>query len=148
MIAYEISLQLARRLGGVTVIGILLIDSPSPINHVPLPDSVIDHLMFSDKQSADEIKRIIKIHFKMSARMLSTYHPQETNGQCPPIVLLRSTEDFVSEGIADVPAWLLNRKDPESTTKGWMNLANRSLKVMDIPGHHFQPFLPPYVCFP
>ncbi|KAJ7720858.1 hypothetical protein DFH07DRAFT_972466 [Mycena maculata] len=48
--AYEIALQLTSR--GIQVKGILLIDSPSPINHTPFPDSLIDTIIGLDARTA------------------------------------------------------------------------------------------------
>ncbi|TFK33599.1 hypothetical protein BDQ12DRAFT_657776 [Crucibulum laeve] len=139
--AYEASLQLAKR--GIIVKGILLIDSPSPINHVPLSDSLIDSVVNLDARSANsDLGKLVKTQFAMNARMLGRYDPRATGGSCPPLVLLRSSEGYNPPGVADVPIWLANRSDPKIATAGWETLAGGSVQVIDIPGHHFQPFHP------
>ncbi|KAF8881857.1 beta-ketoacyl synthase [Infundibulicybe gibba] len=139
--AYETSLQLAKK--GIHVQGILLIDSPSPINHVPLSDSLIDSVVNLDARSAaSELGRLVKTQFAMNARMLGRYSPHTTGGPCPPLVMLRSSEGYNPPGVADVPIWLADRSDPHLATVGWEELAKASVKILDIPGHHFQPFHP------
>jgi hypothetical protein len=128
---------------GIKTKGILLIDSPSPINHVPLSDALIDSVVNLDARSANsDLGRLVKAQFAMNARMLGNYDPRATGGSCPPLVLLRSSEGFNPSGVPDVPIWLADRSDPNIATAGWTNLASGPLKVLDIPGHHFTPFYP------
>lgn len=139
--AYETSLQLAKM--GIKTQGILLIDSPSPINHVPLSDALIDSVVNLDARSANsDLGRLVKAQFAMNARMLGKYDPRATGGTCPPLVLLRSSEGFNPPGVPNVPIWLANRSDPSIATAGWESLASGPMKVLDIPGHHFTPFYP------
>jgi thioesterase domain-containing protein len=139
--AYEIALQLTSR--GIQVKGILLIDSPSPINHIPLSDSLIDTAIDLDARAArSELSALVKKQFSMNAQMLGKYIPHATASLCPPLVLLRSSEGFRPTGVTpmDVPAWLADRSDPQTSVADWQSLAHCSVKVLDIPGHHFQPF--------
>ncbi|KAJ7022589.1 putative polyketide synthase [Mycena alexandri] len=139
--AYEIALQLTSR--GIQVKGILLIDSPSPINHIPLSDSLIDTVLDLDvRAERSELSTLVKKQFSMNAHMLGKYVPHATASLCPPLVLLRSSECYRPEGvaIADVPKWLADRSDPQTSVTGWQSLAHCSVKVLDIPGHHFQAF--------
>ncbi|KAJ7712367.1 putative polyketide synthase [Mycena metata] len=141
--AYEIALQLTSR--GIQVKGILLIDSPSPINHVPLSDSLIDTVLDLDVRAGrSELSTLVKKQFSMNAHMLGKYVPHATASLCPPLVLLRSSECYRPEGVAvaDVPKWLADRSDPQTSVAGWQSLAHCSIKVLDIPGHHFQAFHP------
>ncbi|KXN83388.1 Conidial yellow pigment biosynthesis polyketide synthase [Leucoagaricus sp. SymC.cos] len=139
--AYETSLQLAKM--GIKSQGILLIDSPSPINHVPLSDALIDSVVNLDARSANsDLGRLVKAQFAMNARMLGKYDPRATGGTCPPLILLRSSEGFNPPGVSNVPIWLADRSDPSIATAGWETLAPGPVKVLDIPGHHFTPFYP------
>ncbi|KAJ3575743.1 hypothetical protein NP233_g904 [Leucocoprinus birnbaumii] len=139
--AYETSLQLAKM--GIKTQGILLIDSPSPINHVPLSDALIDSVVNLDARSANsDLGRLVKAQFAMNARMLGKYDPRATGGTCPPLVLLRSSEGFNPPGVPDVPIWLADRSDAKIATAGWESLSSSPMKVLDIPGHHFTPFYP------
>ncbi|KAF8215370.1 hypothetical protein K438DRAFT_1801130 [Mycena galopus ATCC 62051] len=137
--AYEMALQLTSR--GIQVKGILLIDSPSPINHIPLSDALIDTVLELDSRAAcSEVTELVKKQFSMNASMLGKYVPHATASLCPPLVLLRSSEGFHPEGVTDVPTWLSDRTDPWTSVAGWQSLAHCSVKVLDIPGNHFQPF--------
>lgn len=80
----------------------------------------------------------------MNSRLLGQYSPKADVERCPPLVLLRSQEG-VSLSEVEVPSWLSNRADPELAVVGWETLYAQ-VKVVDIPGHHFQPFHPSNVC--
>ncbi|KAF7320598.1 hypothetical protein HMN09_00144300 [Mycena chlorophos] len=143
--AYEIALQLTAR--GVQVKGILLIDAPSPINHVPLSESLIDRVLKLDATNTNarnaELTALVRTQFSMNAAMLGKYFPHATASLCPPLVLLRSSEGFAfASGAGDVPSWLADRSDPRTSVAGWQSLAHCSVKVLDIPGHHFAVFHP------
>ncbi|KAF7371094.1 Non-reducing polyketide synthase terA [Mycena sanguinolenta] len=140
--AYEMALQLTSH--GIHVKGILLIDSPSPIDHTPLSDALIDAVIELDAPAAScsELAALVKKQFVMNARMLGKYVPHATASLCPPLVLLRSSEGFHPSGVADVPTWLADRSDPQTSVAGWQSLAHCSIKVIDIPGNHFKPFHP------
>ncbi|KAJ3856279.1 polyketide beta-ketoacyl-synthase [Lentinula lateritia] len=140
VVAYEVALQLAKR--GVNTKGIILIDAPNPIGHVPLSDTLIKTIARYDRKNGPvEIGKLVRTQFAMNAQLLSAYDPHETGGVCPPLVFLRSESGYAAEGIqvADIPSWLLDRSDPSTTIAGWSELSS-SVKVWDIPGHHFQAF--------
>ncbi|KAJ7094725.1 putative polyketide synthase [Mycena belliarum] len=142
VVAYEIALQLTSR--GIQVKGILLIDSPSPINHNPLSDALIDTVLDLTvrAESGSELGALLKMQFTQNTRVLGAYVPHATASVCPPLVLLRSSAGFRPSGIAsvDVPAWLGDRSDPQTSVQGWQRLAHCAVKVLDIPGDHFQAF--------
>ncbi|KAJ3928286.1 MAG: polyketide synthase [Lentinula lateritia] len=140
VVAYEVALQLAKR--GVTTKGIILIDAPNPIGHVPLSDALIKTIARYDRKNGPvEIGKLVRTQFAMNAQLLSAYDPHETGGVCPPLVFLRSELGYAAEGIqvADIPSWLVDRSDPSTTIAGWSELSS-SVKVWDVPGHHFQAF--------
>jgi len=139
IVAYEIALQLTRR--GIGVKGILLIDSPSPVNHIPLSDALIESVINQDARNArSELGGLVKAQFSMNAAMLGKYVPHATASLCPPLVLLRSRDTYNPPGIRNVPQWLSDRSNAKNAVKGWESLAHCSVKIIDIPGHHFQPF--------
>lgn len=76
----------------------------------------------------------------MNARMLGNYDPRETGERSPALVLLRSREGYDPPNISDIPTWLADRTDPKSASAGWESIAGELVEVIDIPGHHFQPF--------
>ncbi|KAF8224464.1 polyketide beta-ketoacyl-synthase [Tricholoma matsutake] len=138
-VAYEVSLQLAKQ--GVRVQGVLLIDSPSPIDHVPLSDSVIDSVLSPEaRKSGNKLGKLVKAQFVMNTRMLGRYVPRTTDEHCPTLVFLRSREGYNPSNMLEVPAWLADRQDPKLISASWETIAGEPIKVIDIPGHHFQPF--------
>ncbi|GLB38792.1 putative polyketide synthase [Lyophyllum shimeji] len=138
--AYEVARRLEKMC--IRVQGILLIDSPSPLNHVPLSDSLIDSVLNLDGRSnGSELGKLVKAQFSTNARLLGEYNPEPFIGLCPPLVLLRSRESFSPPGI-DVPDWLSKRTNSRLVAAGWEALSGSRVKVMNIPGNHFQPFHP------
>lgn len=132
-------LQLRAR--GVGVRGILLIDAPDPITHVPLSESVINSVINLDSLGrVTEMKRLIKMQFTMNTEMMDSYRPRSMDTACPPMIYLRSREGFCHPDIPDIPHWLSDRDDRNSATNGWRTLTSASLLTLDIPGHHFSPF--------
>ncbi|KAJ7245357.1 hypothetical protein B0H12DRAFT_1235793 [Mycena haematopus] len=65
--------------------------------------------------------RRAKKQFSMNARMLRN-------------------EGFHPSGVADIPTWLADRSDPQTSVAAWQSLVHCSVEVLDIPGNHFQPF--------
>ncbi|KDQ50552.1 hypothetical protein JAAARDRAFT_583047 [Jaapia argillacea MUCL 33604] len=140
VVAFEAARILLKR--GVQVKGVVLIDSPSPVNHVPLSDSLIDSVVKLDSKTANsDIAKLIKAQFQTNSRLLGKYDPLASKGPFPPLVLLRSQEGYNPSGVSvQVPQWLADRSEPRQAAAGWEKLVGSRVKIMDIPGHHFQPF--------
>lgn len=127
--------------------GVVLIDSPSPLNHVPLPTSLLDAIAGLDAriQSGSEIHRLIKTQFELNTTILGRYEPPVGKHIYPKLALLRSKEGFNPSNVPHnviIPPWLAQRHDSRQVAEGWEKLVGQSLRVWDIPGHHFQPFDP------
>ncbi|KAJ4000729.1 polyketide synthase [Lentinula boryana] len=138
VVAYEVALQLAKR--GINTRGIVLIDAPNPIGHVPLSDALIKTIARYDRKTGPvEIGKLVQKQFAMNSQLLSAYDPHGTGGVCPPLVFLRSESGYAIEGVTDIPSWLADRSDTTNIVAGWNELSS-SVKVWDIPGHHFQAF--------
>jgi hypothetical protein len=121
---------------------VILIDSPSPVDHVPLPEALLDSVIKPDAHCArSDIGQFVKAQFRLNSRVLGEYNPLLADGPFPHLVLLRSCEDFQAPDISSIPAWLRNRSDARQAAIGWETLTGASVCVRDIPGHHFQPFL-------
>jgi hypothetical protein len=143
VVAFEVARQLLKQ---GTDARVILIDSPSPVNHVPLPESLLDSVINLDTHSScSGIRRFVKAQFQLNSRVLGEYNPLPSDGPFPPIVLLRSREGFQAPGISDIPTWLGDRSDGQQAAFGWESLVGCSVSVRDIPGHHFQPFHPSHV---
>ena len=137
---------------GLDVKGVVLIDAPCPVDHVPLPAALLDHVITQGKSSRSETGTVgsISRQFKKSSELLMGYSPS-SGGPHPRVAFLRSREGMKveSESVREkVPVWLADRDKPEATVSGWETLLKGKLRWWDIPGDHFQPFLPENVCVP
>ncbi|KNZ72615.1 Conidial yellow pigment biosynthesis polyketide synthase [Termitomyces sp. J132] len=137
--AYEVARQL--ELLGRTTQGILLIDAPNPVGHVPLSDSIINTVLHLQRRSiiSSEIGRLVKAQFSMNSRLLGNYKPEPFMHDSPHLIMLRSKEGFKPPHV-QVPAWLSDRTRPEAAISGWQTLSRGHVDILDIPGHHFEPF--------
>ena len=141
---------MARQLlnSGVVVKGVVLIDSPSPLNHVPLSDELIDSIVKLNgpkSVSSNNISSLIKQQFQLNSHILVNYDPATGNGPNPQLVLLRSCEDYCPDDGPEIPEWLLHRGDRLYAIVGWEKIVGAPVKCIDIAGNHFQPFQSPYV---
>ena len=144
VVAYEIAKQLS--VAGVEVKGLLLIDSPSPMNHVPLPTALLDRIAGLDAriQAGSEVHRLMKSQFEFNTQLLGRYSPKIDERFTPPkTAFLRSREGFNPSGLPPgvvIPRWLSDRNNSKQIVDGWEKLVGQPVRVWDIPGHHFQPF--------
>jgi hypothetical protein len=105
-----------------------------------LDTHVIDYVL-SNTKSDPEYRELRKSQFLMSSRLLGGYKPSVSkDGLVIPIVFLRSVDEFNPPNLTDVPDWLTNRTDAKLTVSGWDALSGSLVRVIDIPGNHFQPF--------
>ena len=148
VVAYEAAAQLHKK--GIQVKGLLLIDSPCPTGHVPLSELLIDNILKLDSHGGgtSQIRSQIRNQFTMNSGLLCRYEPQpheDDSGDafCPFAVVLRSSCGYNPPDIAEkIPAWLADRSSDSSDALGWNSLLKGRVKVVDIPGHHFEPFHP------
>ncbi|KAI9443347.1 putative polyketide synthase [Lactarius indigo] len=146
IIAFEVARQLLD--SSVVVKGVVLIDSPSPLNHVPLSDELIDSIVkFDGPNSASSDRRglLVKRQFQMNSQILVSYDPAMESGPYPQLVLLRSCEGYCPSGGPEIPEWLSLRGDRLSAIVSWEKVVGAPVKCIDIAGNHFQPFLTPFV---
>ncbi|KAF8182359.1 putative polyketide synthase [Pholiota molesta] len=142
VVAFDIARQLKSK--SLQIKGIILIDSPDPIAHVPLPHSLIDQVLGGAENLDFESRRLCKTQFMLNAQLLCDYSPPESQKHNTfPIIFLRSIESYTAPGQDGIPSWLSDRSDPNRITNGWNTLSKgRLIKTLDIPGHHFEPFEP------
>lgn len=145
---------------GITVKGLLIIDSPAPQNHVPLSSELIMSAsgLSVDQCASDsslpprkEVSRLVQQQFAMNSKMLGDYDPLNSFDSappagCPPVVFLRSKEGYSPPGVRNIPKWLADRGNPNLIIEGWKSLhPSVPFKCFDIPGHHFQALHPGHV---
>jgi thioesterase domain-containing protein len=115
------------------ILGVILIDSPCPMDHVPLPAPIIEHICRGQLRGLRE-------PFSIHAAMLGRYTPTML-GDDPAVVLLRNREAFDSRALCGVDyPFLSERGQSRSEVTGWEELTGQSIEVLDIPGNHFETF--------
>ncbi|PFH47919.1 hypothetical protein AMATHDRAFT_6301 [Amanita thiersii Skay4041] len=140
VLAYEISQQLKG--SEIKVKGILLIDSPDPITHVPLSEALINSVLGIGTHITNvETSRLIKRQFTSNTKLLSEYK-LASGDLCVQIIYLRSKEGYNPSDISDIPKWLSDRSSPEAIVAIWSRLSRSPVRVIEIPGNHFNPFHP------
>lgn len=131
---------------GFDVKGVILVDSPCPTDHVALSMILVDHVVAQGSSSLSETGMMgsVKEQLRKSSELLKSYS-LSSDGPYPCVAFLRSREGVKVESELmqeELPVWLIDRDEPETTTRGWETLLKGKLKRWDIPGDHFQPFLP------
>lgn len=151
VVAFEMARLLTER-GDCLVRGVVLIDSPPPLNHLPLARETVQaamavkHLDGARTRTREAAKfheaiGVLAVRNNMRrAAMLGQYRPRR-EGELPRVVLLRSSEGFRAAGYA-LPEnkWLHDRRDVQTSSGAWEELVRAKIKVIDIPGDHFTPF--------
>lgn len=142
------SRQLRRR-GNTSVQGVILIDSPQPVSHEPLPQAVVSHVcerMPAHTPAMRRIRLAIEAQFQRNARLLGSYNPLSEGAgaggdvQC---VMMKCKETFDAEGLCDVSyPWLSDDGSRSESVKVWESLVGRSVPVLDVSGNHFDLFSP------
>ena len=160
---------------GRHVKGLILIDSPPPLYHVPLSDCIIHAVTASqsggDGRAADQMsdsrvstanvaRKLVRRSFRTCAQLLHYFssaceaqHAENSlEKDTPRLVLLRSQDGWEPPPDSDgVPVeeyanpWLRDRHDRSLATKGWELLTGRLIECVDIPGNHFQVFEPAHI---
>ena len=123
--------------------GVVLIDSPPPLDHQPLPADLID-IVFKTSQKpnkiVDTIHRSIRRQVILNTAMLTSFRPVHGT-PTPKMILLRSREGYDTSSLpVRHTAWLSDRSDPRCLIDDWETVVGAKVDVMDIPGHHFGPF--------
>ncbi|KAI9656849.1 MAG: Type I Iterative PKS [Bathelium mastoideum] len=139
--------------------GVILIDSPPPIDHQPLSADIIDAVTGSASKASPPspvgkaIRELTRRSFMSCAALLGAHKPAPSSRYPaqPRVVLLRSADGWRREGDTSDPqggmdsacvenAWLQDRSDRSGAIAGWERVAGSAVSCFDIPGNHFQVF--------
>ena len=122
----------------------VLIDSPNPLNHVPLSLPLIEDVVDNSIKGNPDIREFCKSQFIKNAKLLSGYDPYKIANEGPMLrlICLVCRDGYNSPRCVDIPSWLTDRGDMDITTilKGWELVSGSVVQALDIPGHHFEPF--------
>ncbi|KAI0438240.1 putative polyketide synthase [Xylaria telfairii] len=144
-----VAFEVARRLKqlGHAVIGIILIDSPPPINHRPLSSRLIHAVVQEGKlpstDSGKAIQAFIRSSFTSCASLLGRFCPRTVDEMpVPNVYLLRSREGwkYPTDPHIITDVWVQDRSDPQAAVKGWEEVSQSKVQWEDIPGDHFRVF--------
>jgi thioesterase domain-containing protein len=139
-LAYETAQQLSRL--GKPIKGVILIDSPFPQDHHPLPGPVIEYVL---RQLKPSVKPALTSQFQAHAQFLSQYNAKRYTNSTK-FVILQSQDPFDTTRLCGVSyPWLENNATHTKSTSQWETLIGRKPLVLPIPGNHFEPFLPEHV---
>ena len=148
VIAFQAAQYLSR--AGFRLKGVILIDSPYPRNHEPLPERVIEHVLSTSSANRKAGMANVITEFKQNADLLADYHPQDHNASKDfkiRTVYLRSQETLDTEGTCGVAYdWLSSQDARDAAIHGWEKLVGGRMQVLPLCGNHFEPFLPPNAC--
>ena len=135
---------------GHAVAGVVLIDSPPPLNHKPLSAAIINDVVRGGGKGelvGDTIRSLVRKSFTSCARMLESFKSEaatSTSRPAPPTFLLRSTNSYDLNTASDrgefENPWLQDRSDPRTSIEGWEIVTGAKVPHTDIPGNHFQAF--------
>nr|QTV20414.1 polyketide synthase [Russula virescens] len=125
IIAFEVARHLLKL--DVPVKGVVLIDSPSPLNHVPLSDALIDSIMKPNHNSvSSNVGPLVKRQFQMNSQMLLHYDPTVRGEPYPQLALLCSCENYTPCNTLEdpVPGWLSNKGRRRSAAADWETIVD------------------------
>lgn len=123
-----------------TTLAVLLIDSPCPLNHQPLPPQVVEYILGPKKLSRTALATMVS-QFDNHARFLAKYRTQQPIPPQRRYVMLHSTQVLDTTRLCGVPyPWLESQQERVLALRQWESILNRPLTVYDIPGNHFEPF--------
>jgi thioesterase domain-containing protein len=154
VVAFEAARILMARNHAVK--GIILIDSPPPLDHHPLSADIIEAVTGSAKPSPNALGKAIRqlTHqsFLSCAALLGAHKPTHfSHSPAPPAILLRSADGWRRDGDTSNPrdgmnpkfienAWLQDRSDVRTAAEDWEAVTGATVRCFDIPGNHFQVF--------
>ncbi|KAI1446584.1 putative polyketide synthase [Annulohypoxylon stygium] len=144
-----VAFEAARRLvaQGHGVIGVVLIDSPAPLDHQPLSSRIIDAVTGQTKAPGTETSKAIRAmtrrSFASCASLLGAFAPESPEVlPVPRVFLLRSREGWQDPSDPELfeNEWLQDRHSPRGAISGWETVTASKIGWVDIPGNHFQVF--------
>ena len=156
VLAHEVAQHLSS--SEKTVLGVILIDSPFPVDHEPLPSRVIDYIVNlgtghrsknpngSNATSCREAPSIIASQFRYHAHLLSEYKPgimTPTTMTGAKYVMLHCQDNFDTLSHCGIEYPELSDAEARwNSTLRWSKLLGQQATILTIPGNHFEPFTP------
>ncbi|GJE97851.1 polyketide synthase [Phanerochaete sordida] len=145
VVAFEVARQLIA--AGTQVAALVLIDAPHPATSTPLSPEALD-AAFANKGASSAANERARACIQAATAALVAYDPSASpvaHASPARAVMLRCREAFAFAGSTPPSAsdrFLADRKDPRAIVRGWEDVLGVEVPVFDIPGNHFEPFLP------
>ena len=119
---------------GAPVQGVIMIDSPFPTTHDGISELVLRRICQGRPDWLLE-------NFKAHAAMLSAYSLRRGETAPIPTVLLQSVEAVGADVLRDSPpSFLGDSLERQKQIHLWEDAVGPNLRVLQIPGNHFQAF--------
>ncbi|CRK24047.1 hypothetical protein BN1708_003738 [Verticillium longisporum] len=148
VLALEVSHQLQQR--GNSPRGIILIDSPLPVEHKPLPEEIISRVVrkfpsLHESGAAAKVRSCVEAQFRRHAGLLKRYSPLPLRGDvpCVSIVCMKTIDTQALCGVSY--PWLSDSGFRDESLKGWERLLGREIPVLEIDCNHFEVFDAPNI---
>ncbi|KAJ8124184.1 hypothetical protein ONZ43_g39 [Nemania bipapillata] len=151
VLAFEVARQLQSL--GRSVKGLILIDSPPPVDHQAIPPEIISHIASGKPtsgtayvtESSKQAREKIKQRFQYHAMLLQNYHPSSKPDDVP-CVMLKCSRSMDTESLCGVTyPWISDDGFRERSVRQWEQLIGRSIPVLDVACNHFEVFDADYV---
>ncbi|GJF00139.1 polyketide synthase [Phanerochaete sordida] len=145
VVAFEVARQLIA--SGTDVAALVLIDAPHPATSTPLSPEALD-AAFANKGAPSAANARARACIQAATAALVAYDSSASpvvHASPTRAVMLRCREAFAFAGSTPPSAsdrFLADRKDPRAIVRGWEDVLGVEVPVFDIPGNHFEPFLP------
>ncbi|KAI1769355.1 putative polyketide synthase [Hypoxylon sp. FL1150] len=147
VVAFEVARRLAAQ--GHSVIGVVLIDAPAPLNHQPLSSRIIEAVTCQGRlpstETGREFRALTKRSFASCTSLLAAFEPESADTlPMPRVFLLRSREGWQDPSNPHTIEndWLQNRCSPRGALNSWEAVTGSKVAWVDIPGDHFHVFDP------
>ncbi|KAL9620218.1 MAG: hypothetical protein Q9160_005227 [Pyrenula sp. 1 TL-2023] len=139
VVAFEMAKQLRK--ANRRVKGVVLIDSPPPVHHEPLPEAVIKHVLKSALANGKSAPRLLS-QFTTHASMLAKYNPPAEPCDFK-VVTITCRDTMDTNAACGVPYRWLSSKAAQEEAKGtWEGLVGKECPGLEVPGNHFEVFAP------
>jgi thioesterase domain-containing protein len=138
VLASEVARQLEA--SGAPAKGLVLLDSPYPIEHQPMPDAIITHVADTAFSTKSERRGCIEAQFKRNARLLEGYNPPLDTFSIPTAMLLCRETFNTTRPCGISYAWLDNQDYRTRCARDWQRVVGSSMQVLEVEGNHFNMF--------
>ena len=137
VLAHEVACQLDSQ--SSRAIAVLLIDSPCPQDHDPLPVQVVEYILGKTISSRGTLSTL-KSQFHHHAQFLAAHRPHKSSSSRN-YYMLQSHNLMDTTSLCGVQyPWLESAEARAISIQRWQILLGRPLSVMEIPGNHFESF--------